>query len=92
MYQRFLGKRESPFHANPGPRYLFLAMQIPAYLVGEVGREFQLDEIAPGPPVGVASRTEQVASTQALLRNLDELLGRSHQMNLVPTTSRERKP
>jgi nitrogenase molybdenum-iron protein alpha/beta subunit len=56
--------------------------------VEEVAREFQLDEIAPIAPVGF-SGPQQAAHTQALLENLDELLGRLRQANVVP--SRERK-
>lgn len=62
---------------------------VPAHLVEEVAREFQLDEIAPiaSPlPLPAAQRS---ANTQALLENLDELLGRLRQMNAEP--SRERK-
>ena len=63
---------------------------VPAHLVEEVAREFQLDEVAPvlsaGSPSGGA---QQSANTQALLENLDDLLGRLRQLNVVP--SRERK-
>ena len=62
---------------------------VPAHVVEEVAREFQLDEIAPIVSEGFSSRTQQAASTQALLENLDELLGRLRQVNAVP--SRERK-
>ena len=62
---------------------------IPAHLVEEVAREFQLDEIAPIASDGF-SPAAQTANTQALLENLDELLGRLRQVNTVP--SRERKP
>jgi hypothetical protein len=92
MYQKFFGKRDHLFKANSSPRYFFLAMQGSANRVGETGREFQLDELAPGLPEGIASMREQAASACALLQIPHELLGRSHQMNPVPTTSRERKP
>jgi general secretion pathway protein A len=62
---------------------------VPAHLVEEVAREFQLDEISPALSSGSTSGAEQSASTQALLENLDDLLGRLRQLNVVPT--RERK-
>jgi type II secretory pathway predicted ATPase ExeA len=61
---------------------------IPAHLVEEVAREFQLDEIGPVAP-GLLTSREDVGKTQALLENLDELLGRLRQVNAAP--SRERK-
>src|SRR6202042_2143786 len=54
---------------------------VPAHVVEEVAREFQLDEIAPIVSEGFPSRTQQSVSTQALLENLDELLGRLRQVN-----------
>jgi general secretion pathway protein A len=62
---------------------------VPAHMVEEVAREFQLDEIAPIATAGLPSGAQQSASTQALLENLDELLGRLRQVNVAP--SRERK-
>jgi general secretion pathway protein A len=62
---------------------------VSALLVEEVAREFQLDEIAPTAPAGLTDR-QQATHAQALLENLDELLGRLRQANLGP--SRERKP
>lgn len=62
---------------------------VPAHLVEEVAREFQLDEVAPVLSNGSFSGAQQSANTQALLENLDDLLGRLRQMNVVP--SRERK-
>jgi general secretion pathway protein A len=59
---------------------------VPASLVEEVAREFQLDEIA---PIGGAPRSAQAASTQALLEHLDELLDRFRQVST--TSGRERK-
>jgi general secretion pathway protein A len=59
---------------------------VPASLVEEVAREFQLDEIA---PIGGAPRTAQAASTEALLEHLDELLDRFRQVST--TSARERK-
>jgi general secretion pathway protein A len=61
---------------------------VPAQLVEEVAREFQLDEIAP--ISGLSSGAHQSANTQSLLENLDELLGRLRQVSAVPI--RERKP
>jgi general secretion pathway protein A len=62
---------------------------VSAQMVEEVAREFQLDEIAPIAPPGYSAHAQQTAHTQALLENLDELLGRLRQANAVP--SRERK-
>ena len=61
---------------------------VPAHLVEEVAREFQLDKIAPIASAGISSAADG-ASTQALLENLDELLGRLRRGNTLP--SRERK-
>ncbi|HXX18207.1 MAG TPA: AAA family ATPase [Candidatus Acidoferrum sp.] len=63
---------------------------VPAHLVEEVAREFQLDEIAPITSPAPLPAAQRSANTQALLENLDELLGRLRQLN--PETSRERKP
>ena len=63
---------------------------IPAHMVEEVAREFQLDEIAPIVS-GALSPAAQTANTQTLLENLDELLERLRQVN-APVPSRERKP
>jgi hypothetical protein len=65
---------------------------VPAHLVEEVAREFQLDEIEPTASVGTPSRALQAADAQALLQNLDELLGRLRQSNDLLSPSRERKP
>jgi general secretion pathway protein A len=65
---------------------------VPAHLVEEVAREFQLDEIEPIVSVGSLPRVAQAADAQALLQNLDELLGRLRQSNVVLSPSRERKP
>jgi general secretion pathway protein A len=62
---------------------------VPSHMVEEVAREFQLDEIAPILGAGGFTGPQQAAQTQALLENLDELLGRLRQANAVP--SRERK-
>ncbi|MGH9685721.1 MAG: ExeA family protein [Candidatus Acidiferrales bacterium] len=68
--------------------YVDSVRPVPAHLVEEVAREFQLDEIAP--VAGAAlSAAVQTASTQALLENLDELLGRLRHVSTAP--ARERK-
>jgi type II secretory pathway predicted ATPase ExeA len=62
---------------------------VPAHLVEEVAREFQLDEIAPIAADGRTHSTEAV-NNHALLESLEELLGRLRQVNVL--SSRERKP
>jgi general secretion pathway protein A len=62
---------------------------VPAHLVDEVAREFQLDDIEQMAPAGFSNVAKQSANTEALLENLDELLGRLRQVNAVPF--RERK-
>ncbi len=62
---------------------------VPAHLVEEVAREFQLDEVAPIAGNGAVHAVGGAENTEALLENLDELLGRLRQANLV--ASRERK-
>lgn len=61
---------------------------IPARLVEDVAREFNLDEMAPTASLALSSG-EQAANTQSVLNNMDELLGRLRHINAVPT--RERK-
>ncbi len=63
---------------------------VPSHLVEEVAREFQLDEIAPIASAGLSHQVQQATNTQALLENLDELLGRLRHVDVAP--SRERKP
>jgi general secretion pathway protein A len=65
---------------------------VPAHLVEEVAREFQLDEIEPTAPAAFTASAQQSMDTRALLQNLDELLGRLRQVNAMPGVSRERKP
>ncbi|MGA8034532.1 MAG: AAA family ATPase [Candidatus Acidiferrales bacterium] len=65
---------------------------VPAHLVEEVAREFQLDEIEPIAPSNIPNGANHSTDTQALLQNLDELLGRLRDANITPTPSRERKP
>jgi general secretion pathway protein A len=61
---------------------------VPARLVEDVAREFNLDDMAPTASVALSSG-EQAANTQSVLNNMDELLGRLRHINAVP--SRERK-
>ena len=66
---------------------------VPAHLVEEVAREFQLDEIEPTAVVGNSNGSKPNIDAQALLQNLDELLGRLREANIVPSSSLpERKP
>jgi len=66
---------------------------VPAHLVEEVAREFQLDEIEPILAAHGPNGTGQGVDAQALLQNLDELLSRLREANIVPSSSaRERKP
>ena len=65
---------------------------VPAHLVEEVAREFQLDEIEPILAAHTTNGNGQTLDTQALLQNLDELLGRLREANIVPSSTRERKP
>jgi general secretion pathway protein A len=62
---------------------------VPAHLVEEVAREFQLDEVAPVAGNGVIHGTRAEMDTQSLLENLEEVLSRLRQANVVG--SRERK-
>ncbi|MDE3168506.1 MAG: AAA family ATPase [Acidobacteriota bacterium] len=68
--------------------YVDSVRPVPAHLVEEVAREFQLDEIAPVAGAGFTA-AGQAANTQSLLENLDELLGRLRQMGAA--AARERK-
>src|SRR5690242_3197159 len=61
---------------------------VPAHLVEEVAREFQLDEIAPIAANGT-NHAVGAANTEALLENLDELVTRLRQANAL--SPRERK-
>lgn len=69
--------------------YVDTLRPVPAHLVEEVAREFQLDEIAPVAAPSPLPAAQKTANTQALLENLDELLGRLRQLS--PEASRERK-
>jgi hypothetical protein len=68
-----------------------LAHQVRGRPVDEVAREFQLDEMTPGPPAGMAFKAERVASTQALLQHPDRLFGGVPRIDRAPATSRKRK-
>jgi hypothetical protein len=66
---------------------------VPAHLVQEVAREFQLDEIEPILAARGPRATGQPLEAQVLLQNLEELLDRLREANIVPSYStRERKP
>jgi general secretion pathway protein A len=65
---------------------------VPAKLVEEVAREFQLDETAPTAPVTFSPRGQQSSDVQALLKNLEDLFGRLRQANVTPIPTHERKP
>lgn len=58
---------------------------IPARLVSEVAREFELDESERTSPSLFAAEAERIADTQALVQNLDQLLGRLRQADSAPT-------
>lgn len=64
---------------------------VPAHLVEEVAREFQLDELDQGNGASAELRPEKPIDTQDLLQNLDELLGRLRQANILPSSTREGK-
>jgi type II secretory pathway predicted ATPase ExeA len=64
---------------------------VPAHLVEEVAREFQLDEIAPITSGTSSPEAQQSADAQGLLQKLGELLQRLGQANVMPSPSRERK-
>ena len=69
--------------------YVDSVRPVPAHLVEEVAREFQLDEIAPVAGNGAAHHSAATTNTEELLEDLHELLGRLRQANVV--ASRERK-
>src|ERR1700689_1752772 len=72
--------------------YVDSTRPVPARLVEEVAREFQLDEIEPTLPAGVSNGNKPAIDAQALLQNLDELLSRLREANIMPVALRERKP
>ena len=61
---------------------------VPAHSVEEVAREFQLDESESKIDKDSTS-AKQSANSEALLQNLDELLGRLRQINVVPAHERK---
>lgn len=69
--------------------YVDSVRPVPAHLVEEVARDFQLDEIAPIAANG-ANHPVGATNTEALLENLDELVARLRQANA--SSPRERKP
>jgi general secretion pathway protein A len=67
---------------------------VPAYLVEEVAREFQLDELGRGsvPEAAEVPNGNSDRGTGTLLEDLDELLERLRRSNVLTSSSRERKP
>jgi general secretion pathway protein A len=65
---------------------------VPSHLVEEVAREFQLDEIDPIVSAGTSNGNKQAIDPQVLLQNLEELLNRLREANIMPVAMRERKP
>jgi general secretion pathway protein A len=65
---------------------------VPAHLVEEVAREFQLDEFAPTASARFSPDGQPPVNLQGLLQNLDELVNRLRQGNVMPSPSYERKP
>ena len=69
--------------------YVDSVRPVPAHLVEEVAREFRLDELASAAQSGSMNSIHLGGlSTEALLENLDELVGRLRQASAL----RERKP
>jgi general secretion pathway protein A len=69
--------------------YVDTLRPVPAHLVEEVAREFQLDEVPPISGNGSSSIAQQSANTQALMENLNELLGRLRHLNATPSPERK---
>jgi hypothetical protein len=69
--------------------YVDTVRPVPAHLVEEVAREFQLDEVPPISGNGSSSGTRQSADTQAILESLNELLGRLRHLNITPSPERK---
>ena len=65
---------------------------VPARLIEEVAREFQLDEIEPISSEMSSPTAAQAQDTQAIIQSLDQLLGRLRHSNIALSPSRERKP
>jgi type II secretory pathway predicted ATPase ExeA len=69
--------------------YVDTLRPVPAHLVEEVAREFQLDEIPPISGNGSSSAAQQSANTQALYESLNELLGRLRHLDVTSSTERK---
>ncbi len=69
--------------------YVDTLRPVPAHLVEEVAREFQLDEVPPIASNGSSSAAQQSANTQALYESLNELLGRLRHLNVAPSSERK---
>jgi general secretion pathway protein A len=69
--------------------YVDTVRPVPAHLVEEVAREFQLDEVPPVAGGTLSSREHAAANNPLLLNNVDDVLGRLRHTNTAP--SRERK-
>lgn len=70
--------------------YVDTLRPVPAHLVEEVAREFQLDEVPPISGNGSSSiAAQQSVNTQALLESLNELLGRLRHSNITPSPERK---
>ena len=92
LYSAQLPAWSTPCRALAHQRLRGSCSPVPAHLVEDVAREFQLDEIEPILAAHGANGTGQTLDAQALLQNLDELLGRLREANIVPSaTTRERK-
>ena len=69
--------------------YVDTLRPVPAHLVEEVAREFQLDEIPPISGNGSSSGAQQSVNTQALYESLNELLGRLRHLDVTPSPERK---
>jgi general secretion pathway protein A len=69
--------------------YVDSTKPVTGHMVEEVAREFQLDQSAPMLAGGTPSEALQSADTQALLENLDDLLGRLRQSSVAPSRGRK---
>jgi hypothetical protein len=68
--------------------YVDTLRPVPAHLVEEVAREFQLDEVPPISGNG-SSAAQQSVDNKALLESLNELLVRLRQSNITPSPERK---
>ncbi len=69
--------------------YVDTLRPVPAHLVEEVAREFQLDEVPPISGNGSSSAAQQSANTQTLYDSLNELLGRLRRLDVTPSPERK---